>query len=93
MLVYRYFVVCNDAITLPACLSFMPHRTSGDYRRRCSQDWWERVVMREFTDAEWRENFLCKSEHAQKFSNTRRNRDTVFPCLSIRFDRSIFHIT
>ncbi|XP_029960894.1 protein ALP1-like [Salarias fasciatus] len=54
----RMLMECSSAATA-VMLHFAP-RTSR-YRecwmRVRSKDWWERVVLKEFTDAEWREHF------------------------------------
>ncbi|XP_060786282.1 putative nuclease HARBI1 [Neoarius graeffei] len=35
----------------------LPHVSRSCWMRVRSKDWWERVVLKEFTDSEWKENF------------------------------------
>jgi hypothetical protein len=43
-----------------------PPQTKRIWMRVRSQDWWERVVLREFSDQEWRENFRMSRQSFMK---------------------------
>lgn len=45
------------ALGLSARLLPVPTRSRSCWMRMRSRDWWDRVVLQEFSDAEWREHF------------------------------------
>ena len=50
----------SNAVLLGRCITplpFPPTKTRAHWMLVRSKDWWERVVLIEFTDQEWRENF------------------------------------
>ena len=50
----------NNALLL-RCVSVLPlppsSKTRGQWMKVRSKDWWERIVLQEFTDYDWKENF------------------------------------
>ncbi|TSK77102.1 Protein ALP1-like [Bagarius yarrelli] len=57
----RAFLERATALGPSVRLAPIPTKTRSCWMRVRSRDWWERVVLHEFSDAEWREHFrMCR---------------------------------
>ena len=63
----RQFLVRSLSLLPP------PPQTRGIWMRVRSQDWWERVVLQEFSDQEWQENFRMSRQSFVKLCKLMNN--------------------
>lgn len=47
----------SSRLTTAVCLSLPPRRTRVRRMKIRSREWWDRIMLMEFTDSEWREKF------------------------------------
>ena len=75
----QYMIMCHflnreraNTLALPFKFNLMPlppPKTKSQWMKVRSSDWWERVVLKEFTDLDWKKDFRMTQSSFMKLCN------------------------